>query len=49
LLVCRRRPTLEKTQNLKRLQATKQMSMFAGLAVSHNDDGWHRPAQWRGA
>jgi len=47
LLVCRRRPTLEKTQNLKRLQATKQMSMFAGLAVSHNDDGWHRPAQGR--
>ena len=31
---------LEKTQNLKRLQDTKQMSMFAGLAVSHNDDDW---------
>ena len=31
---------LEKAQNLKRLQDTKQMSMFAGLAVSHNDDEW---------
>ena len=31
---------LEKTQNLKRLQDAKQMSMFAGLAVSHNDDDW---------
>ena len=31
---------LEKTQNLKRLQDTKQMSMFAGLAASHNDDDW---------
>ncbi len=31
---------MEKTQNLKRLQDTKQMSMFAGLAVSHNDDDW---------
>ena len=31
---------LEKTQNLKRLQATKQMSMFGGLAVSQNDDDW---------
>ena len=31
---------LEKTQNLKRLQATKQMSMFGGLEVSQNDDDW---------
>ncbi len=31
---------LEKAQNLKRLQDTKQMSMFTGLAVSHNDDEW---------
>jgi DNA polymerase-3 subunit alpha len=31
---------LEKTQNLKRQQATKQMSMFGGLEVSQNDDDW---------
>ncbi len=31
---------LEKIQNLKRLQATKQMSMFGGLEVSQNDDDW---------
>jgi len=30
---------LEKAQNLKRLQATKQMSMFAGLAAN-GDDAW---------
>ncbi|MBM4274725.1 MAG: DNA polymerase III subunit alpha [Deltaproteobacteria bacterium] len=29
---------LEKTQNLKRLQATKQMSMFGGLAAPTGDD-----------
>ena len=31
---------LEKIQNLKRLQASKQMSMFGGLTVSQNDDDW---------
>jgi len=31
---------LEKTQNLKRQQANKQMSMFGGLTVSQNDDDW---------
>ena len=31
---------LEKTQNLKRQQATKQMSMFGGLEVSQGDDDW---------
>ena len=31
---------LEKTQNLKRQQATKQMSMFGGLVESKDDDDW---------
>jgi DNA polymerase-3 subunit alpha len=31
---------LEKTQNLKRLQASKQMSMFGSLSVSVGDDYW---------
>ncbi|MCL4502214.1 MAG: DNA polymerase III subunit alpha [Deltaproteobacteria bacterium] len=31
---------LEKTQNLKRQQASKQMSMFGGLEVSQGDDDW---------
>jgi hypothetical protein len=47
LLVCRRKPTLEKTQNLKRLQATEQMSRFAGLAASPNDDDWLPEAKSR--
>ena len=45
LLVYRRRPALEKTQNLKRLRATRRMSRFAGLAVSHNDDDWLTEAE----
>jgi DNA polymerase-3 subunit alpha len=31
---------LEKTQNLKRQQASKQMSMFGGLTTSQGDDDW---------
>ena len=31
---------LEKTQNLKRQQATKQMSMFGGLVESKDDNDW---------
>ena len=31
---------LEKTQNLKRQQASKQMSMFGGLTESQDDDDW---------
>jgi len=31
---------LEKTQNLKRQQASKQMSMFGGLGASQDDDDW---------
>jgi DNA polymerase-3 subunit alpha len=31
---------LEKTQNLKRQQASKQMSMFGGLEVSQGDEDW---------
>ncbi|MCX5891481.1 MAG: DNA polymerase III subunit alpha, partial [Deltaproteobacteria bacterium] len=31
---------LEKTQNLKRQQANKQMSMFGGLEVAQGDEDW---------
>ncbi|HEY9074424.1 MAG TPA: DNA polymerase III subunit alpha, partial [Desulfobaccales bacterium] len=31
---------LEKTQNLKRQQASKQMSMFGGLTTSQGDEDW---------
>jgi DNA polymerase-3 subunit alpha len=37
---------LEKTQNLKRLQAAKQMSMFGGLAAPAGDDWLPQAPPW---